>query len=98
MPEPAFSQQLNDFGMGVRVAYAKNEFDGAWNDLKTTISNLATVDLSGTASLPCFDTWYLPGGSSVQLCFDQFATELGYVSQGILLIAAVTALSIIFRG
>ncbi|MBF0456093.1 MAG: hypothetical protein HQL72_14900 [Magnetococcales bacterium] len=98
MANPAFSGSFDLTALNTRIATAENQFDTAWQALKSNLTNIMTVNLSGTESLPCLPAWDIPYGGSVQLCLSDYSIALSYLASAILVVATVTALSVVFRG
>ncbi|MBF0132367.1 MAG: hypothetical protein HQL75_07240 [Magnetococcales bacterium] len=97
MSDPGFSMSLDLTSLVSEVNSAKLAYSYSLEHLYSTITGISSVNLSGSSVLPCFDTWYFPFGGQVTLCLSQFSDSFSYVGQGVLLIASVSALSIVFR-
>lgn len=97
VPETCSSMGLDMSGLVSQVVASKFEYETSLSNMYDAITGISAVDLSSSSGLPCFDTWYLPTGGDVTLCFTQFSDSFAYVGHGILLIATLSALSIVFR-
>lgn len=98
MESKEFSGAFDISDLNLRIVEAEEGFVTAWHDMKNSLIDVVTVDLNGVSGLPCFDPWIMPVGPNVHLCFSQFSADLAFIGQGIVFIAGLTALSIVFRG
>lgn len=78
-----------------RVEAARLRFHESWQNLRLTFSEMFSVNLSGSGRLPSW-TWVMLGHSIV-IDFNQFATELNWLSLAFLFLATISSVFIVIN-